>query len=158
MRRARRGFTLAELMVVVTVIGILARIAVPKYRTVQLKARAAAIVSELGVIRGAAYMAYENNGTWPLDAATGTVPAAMKVLLPGSLSFQPEKAISYDWRLAGMSGGNPARATSAASMGMGVSTSDLSLRAEVQRQLAAQPTLVTGGIVYWLIWGPTTKP
>jgi type II secretory pathway pseudopilin PulG len=145
-------------MVVVTLIGILARIAIPKFRAVRLRARAAAMVSELNVIRGAAYQALENDALWPADAATGVIPAKMKTLLPGSLSFTPEKGVSYDWRLTGMSGGDPARATAAASMGMGVSTTDLELRAELQRQLSKQPTLVTGGIVYWLIWGPTTKP
>ena len=158
MTRQRRGFTLVELMVVATIIGILTRIALPKYQRVRVRARAAAIVSELQVVRGAAYQAFEDKGAWPLDAATGKIPAAMSKLLPGSLSFTPEKKISYDWRLAGMPQGNPAKATSAATMGMGVRTSDLVLRAEVQRQLGKQPTLVTGGIVYWLIWGPTVKP
>ncbi len=154
----RRGFTLVELMVVVTIIGILARIAIPKYQQVRLRARAAAMISELNVIRGAAYQAYENNGVWPAETGTGKVPAAMKSLLRNGFSFTPEPGVRYDWRLAGMSGGNPARATANATMGMGISTTDLVLRAEVQRQLKAQPTLVTGGIVYWLIWGPTTKP
>ena len=158
MRRRRHGFTIVELLVVVTIIGILARIALPKYQQIRLKARAAAIISELQVVRGAAYQAYENNGVWPLDVATGKVPPEMKTLLPGGLSFVPTSSVSYDWLLAGMPGGNPAKATAAATMGMGVSTTDLSLRAEVQRQLAAQTTLVTGGIVYWLIWGPTVKP
>jgi prepilin-type N-terminal cleavage/methylation domain-containing protein len=156
--RRRRGFTLVEVMIVATIIAILTRIALPKYRQVRTRARAAAIISELNVVRGAAYQSFENRGVWPADAATGKIPTHLTTLLPGSLSFQPEKAVSYDWRLTGMPGGNPSKATTSATMGMGVSTSDLILRAEVQRQLAAHPTLVTGGIVYWLIWGPTVKP
>jgi prepilin-type N-terminal cleavage/methylation domain-containing protein len=158
MMRRRAGFTLVELMVVCLIIGILARIAIPKYDKIRLRARAAAVVSELNVVRGAAYQAYENTGRWPIDAATGKVPTALRTLLPGSLSFTPAKGVSYDWLLSGMPSGDPARATRSARMGMGVSTTDAALRAELQRQLNGQPTYVTGTFVYWLIWGPTTKP
>jgi prepilin-type N-terminal cleavage/methylation domain-containing protein len=158
MTRRRAGFTFIELMVVCLIIGILARIAIPKYSAIRLRARAAAIISELNVVRGAAYQAFENTNRWPVDASVGKVPTAMRTLLPGSLSFTPTRDVSYDWLLSGMSGGDPARATRSARMGIGVSTNDAALRAELQRQLKAQPTYVTGRLVYWLIWGPTTKP
>lgn len=158
MKRAPRGFTLIELMLVVVIIGILTRIALPKYRQVRTRAQAAAYISELNVIRGAAYQAFENNQRWPLNAPVGRIPADLKSLLPGSLSFTPAKTVSYDWLLAGMPRGDPARARRSALMGMGIRTTDLALRAEIQRQLKGQPTYVSGGIVYWLIWGPTTKP
>lgn len=158
MTRRRAGFTLVELMVVATIIGILARIALPKYQRIRLKAQAAAMVSELNVIRGAAYTAFEDKAAWPLDVATGKIPPEMSKLLPGSLSFAPMKGVTYDWLLSGMPQGNPSKATKAATMGMGINTTDLVLRAEVQRQLSKQPTIVSGGIVYWLIWSPTVKP
>lgn len=158
MTRHRRGFTLIEVMLVCVIIGVLARIALPKYANIRLRARAAAMVSEMNVIRGAAYQSFENTGKWPTDASTGKIPAAMKTLLPGSLSFTPEKNVSYDWLLSGMSGGDPARATASARMGMGISSTDAALRAELIRQLKAQPTYTTGNLVYWLIWGPTTRP
>lgn len=158
MKRRRPGFTLAELMVVVTVIGILARIALPKYQQVRMRARAAALVSELNVIRGAAYMAYENTGAWPRNAAVGKIPAEMKGLLPGGLTFTVDSRTSFDWLLSGMPAGNPNRATASARMGMGVSTTDAALLAELQRQLANQPTYKSGKAVYWLMWGPTTRP
>ena len=154
----KQGVTLIELLVVVTIVGILSRIAIPKYRQIRTKAKAASLVSKMQVVRGAAYMALENNKLWPLDAATGKMPTELKTLLPGSLSFAPEPGVSLDWRLTGMPKGDPAKATSAATMGIGVSTTDVALQAELVRQLSVQPTLVTGGIVYWLIWGPTTKP
>ena len=154
----RRGFALAELMVVVTIIGILARIALPKYQRIRIKARAAAIITDMNVIKGAAYMSLENTGKWPLDAAVGKVPTELTKLLPNGMNWVKDKSTSYDWRLTGMTGGNPAVATASTSMGMGVSTTDATLFAELQKQLAKQPTFVSGTSIYWLIWGPTTKP
>ena len=72
--RNRKGFTLIELMVVVAIIGILAAIAIPMYRTQQTKARISEVVRACNTIASALgdYHNEEDNWTFGADlGATG---------------------------------------------------------------------------------------
>jgi prepilin-type N-terminal cleavage/methylation domain-containing protein len=62
LRHSRRGFTLIELLIVVVIIGVLAAIAVPKFRDTKGKSFAASLKSDLRNLATAqeAYF-YENN-------------------------------------------------------------------------------------------------
>ena len=73
--RSHRGFTLIELVTVMTLIGILAAIAIPNYLGVVDRARAASILGDVRAIQ----VAYSNfgadDGGRMRNAAWGTVPA-----------------------------------------------------------------------------------
>jgi MSHA pilin protein MshA len=57
-RRSVNGFTLVELVVVVTILGILAAFAVPRFVNLQSKARESAIQSLQGALRSAASLTH----------------------------------------------------------------------------------------------------
>jgi general secretion pathway protein G len=69
---ARRGFTLIELMIVLTVIGILASIAVPSYQRGVIRAREAVLGDTLFTMRKAIDEYYADRGKYP-DALTDLV-------------------------------------------------------------------------------------
>lgn len=64
-RRARRGFTLIELMIVVAIIGILAAVAVPSFIDATDEARVARIQADLSTIGAAVEIYYAKNGRYP---------------------------------------------------------------------------------------------
>jgi prepilin-type N-terminal cleavage/methylation domain-containing protein len=83
----RRGFTLIELMIAMSLVVILAAIATPRLHQSLDQARAASALEAIREIR-TAYVAVGEPGPGLVVAPPGEVPAAMRQLLTTS-SFRP---------------------------------------------------------------------
>ncbi|MFA5252684.1 MAG: prepilin-type N-terminal cleavage/methylation domain-containing protein [Phycisphaerae bacterium] len=82
--RAKSGFTLVEILIVVVILGILAAIVIPQFTDASEDAKMAALVSDLQTMRGQIelYKA-QHNGVVPGDVTTVSGAAAAEAALTG---------------------------------------------------------------------------
>ncbi len=72
----------------VSIVGILAGLAIPNIRTMQLRARAAEVAGDVDVVRVATVSYNGDVHAWPADAPQGSVPPELSGFLPEGFSFQ----------------------------------------------------------------------
>ena len=79
-RMGRFGFTLIELMIVISIIGILAAIAIPKFADLVRKAQEGATKGNLGTIRSALSIYYgDMEGQYPQPIAANDALSALTI-------------------------------------------------------------------------------
>jgi len=84
----RGGFSLIELLMAVSIVGILAGLAIPNLRSMTFRARATEVAADIEVVRVATVNYNADGFQWPADAAQGVVPPELDDFLPEGFSFQ----------------------------------------------------------------------
>jgi len=84
----RGGFSLIELLMAVSIVGILAGLAIPNLRSMTWRARATEVAADLEVVRVATVQYNGDRFTWPAEVGSGTVPPELNGYLPEGFSFQ----------------------------------------------------------------------
>jgi type IV pilus assembly protein PilA len=79
MKTAQKGFTLIELMIVVAIIGILAAIAIPAYKTYTVRAQISEGVGFADAAKVAVSETFIANGAWPTTNAGAGLDAAANI-------------------------------------------------------------------------------
>jgi prepilin-type N-terminal cleavage/methylation domain-containing protein len=95
-RGGRAGFTLVELAMVLAIVSIVVRIALPNVQEALTRARATAAVGDVEVVRVAAAAYYARSSEWPEEAPAGVIPEGLAQDLPAGFSFD-RGAYRLDW-------------------------------------------------------------
>lgn len=84
----KKGFTLIELVIIIVILGILASVAIPKYRSIVAEAKESACKGALGSLRSGVSIFYANTAvttgtaTWPPIDSVRTVGVVMEQDIP----------------------------------------------------------------------------
>ena len=94
--RDRRGFTLIELMTVVTILGLLAGMAMLRYLSLENDGLAAKVGSEMQEIRLASLNYFTEYEAWPAPSSAGIIPMELVPLLSGGTQFTTPN-YTFEW-------------------------------------------------------------
>ncbi len=75
--KSKRGFTLIELLIAVSVIGLMAAMAIPTFLKVTANSRAAAFARDIRTLSAASETYIMESGMWPPDTTSGVFPSEM---------------------------------------------------------------------------------
>lgn len=95
--RREGGFTLVEIMIVVSIIALLATIAVPSFIRARERAREAKFVNALRVATGAFEMYAAEHDGYPADVNRGIVPAGMASYFDATFDWTKPTPYGGNW-------------------------------------------------------------
>ena len=100
MIEGRQGFTIIEIMIVVTIIGILAVIAIPYVREARKRSQDTRFMNDLRILSGNLFDVHAfEAGDFPSDEPAGVAPPAVTNALPKHFDWGKAPSIGglWDW-------------------------------------------------------------
>jgi type IV pilus assembly protein PilA len=79
MLRREKGFTLIELLIVIAIIGILAAIAIPMYKTQTIKAKLTEVTNGMSNVASAVAAYMQETGGWPTAPTKAMIQSSLGV-------------------------------------------------------------------------------
>jgi prepilin-type N-terminal cleavage/methylation domain-containing protein len=148
---SRAGFTLVEVAMVLAIVSILARIALPNFQEAILRARATAAVGDVEVVRTAAAAFYARSNQWPDEAPAGVVPEGLAADLPDGFTFdRGDYQLDWErWTLPEVQGS----AGSNTLLGVSIATDDELLGNAVAALMGPQGWYTLGNNATFLVSG-----
>lgn len=148
----RWGFSLVEIMTVLLITSAVARVAVPNYHNVHLRARAAEVAGDFEAVRHAAFLHLAERYGWPEEEPAGVTPEALRPYLPDGFRFRKE-TYELDWEHWRLPDGLPGNPESGELIGVTLVTEDVELARAVAALLGNTPHYSVSGTYTFVIEG-----
>ena len=149
---SRRGFSIIEMLVVMAIVGVLARIALPTYHRLRRQAIAAQVVGDFKVVQNAVITYFTDHGTFPPEYGPGQIPTQLAGYLPTNFSFaRPGSRYQIDYENWSLPNGLPSFPSTRILLGVSVVTDDTILADKVLGILGSQNAWFTQGSSYTFV-------
>ncbi len=118
--------TLVELLMTLTIVGILANLALPAFAQLKRRADATHVIADFHAIRLAAFDSYAATGAFPPSGTWGRTPRGLAPALPNGFTFR-YKNVTYRWQRWSLPNGMPRNRSQQVLVGLDVRTPDRAL-------------------------------
>ena len=134
---ARKGYTFLEVLIVLIIVGLLVKIAYPRYHEMKRQAVAGKAAADYNALKLASYAYHTEFQTWPAEAPAGTVPAELVNDLPEGFDFNRGE-YTLDWQNWQLPSGLPQFPAQNMLMAVTISTTDSILAMTILNKLGSR--------------------
>jgi type II secretory pathway pseudopilin PulG len=133
-----------EILIVLIIVGLLVKIAFPRYHEMKRQATAGKAAGDYNALKLASYAYHTEFQTWPAEAAAGTVPPELVNDLPEGFDFDRGEYI-LDWQNWQLPSGLPQFPGQNMLMAVTISTTDSLLALTILNKLGSRVFHFTSG-------------
>ena len=142
--RTSAGYTFIEILIVLIIVGLLVKIAFPRYHEMKRQAIAGKAAADYNALKLAAFAYHTEFQSWPAEVAAGTVPPELVNDLPEGFSFDRVE-YTLDWQNWQLPSGLPQFPAQNMLMGLTISTTDPQLALTILNKLGSRTIHFTSG-------------
>ncbi len=136
-RGARAGYTFIEILMVMIIVGLLVKIAYPRYHELKRQAIAGKAAADYHAIKLGSYAFHTEFQTWPAEVGAGVVPAELVDDLPDGFRFDRGE-YSLDWQNWQLPNGLPQFPGQNMLMALTITTPDTQLANTIRIKLGSR--------------------